>query len=66
MITMFPKSIIENLKNNDVYIYIRHIDREFSGIVMEITNDNIVVLKDKYNNLIHIPIDLIDVVTDRR
>jgi hypothetical protein len=33
---------------------------------MEITNDNIVVLKDKYNNLIHIPIDLIDVVTDRR
>ena len=66
MITMFPKSILENLKNNDVYIYIRHIDREFSGIVMEITNDNIVVLKDKYNNLIHIPIDLIDVVTDRR
>jgi len=66
MITMFPKSILENLKNNDVYIYIRHIDREFSGIVIEITDDNIVVLKDKYNNLIHIPIDLIDVVTDRR
>lgn len=63
---MFPKSILENLKNNDVYIYIRHIDREFSGIVIEITDDNIVVLKDKYNNLIHIPIDLIDVVTDRR
>ena len=63
---MIPKSIIENLKNNDVYIYIRHIDREFSGIVVEITNENIVVLKDKYNNFIHIPIDLIDVVTDRR
>ena len=63
---MFPKSIIEGLINNDVYIYIRNIDREFSGIVQEITSDNIVVLKDKYNNLIHIPIDLIDVVTDRR
>jgi hypothetical protein len=63
---MFPKSIIEGLINNDVYIYIRNIDREFSGIVQEITSDNIVVLKDKYNNLINIPIDLIDVVTDRR
>jgi hypothetical protein len=63
---MFPKSIIEGLINNDVYIYIRNIDREFSGIVQEITSDNTVVLKDKYNNLIHIPIDLIDVVTDRR
>ena len=63
---MFPKSIIEGLVNNDVYIYIRNIDREFSGIVQEITSDNTVVLKDKYNNLIHIPIDLIDVVTDRR
>jgi len=63
---MIPKSIIENLKNNDVYIYIRNIDREFSGNVQEVTSDNIVVLKDKYNNLIHIPIDLIDVLTDRR
>jgi hypothetical protein len=63
---MFPKSIIEGLINNDVYIYIRNIDREFSGIVQEITSDNIVILKDKYNNLINIPIDLIDVVTDRR
>jgi hypothetical protein len=63
---MFPKSIIEGLINNDVYIYIRNIDREFSGIVQEITSDNIVVFKDKYNNLINIPIDLIDVVTDRR
>jgi hypothetical protein len=63
---MFPKSILEGLKNNDVYIYIRNIDREFSGNVQEITGDNIVVLKDKYNNLIHIPIDLIDVLTDRR
>ncbi len=62
---MIPKSIIEKMKNNNVYIYIRNIDREFSGILEDITSDNIVVLKDKYNNLIHLPIDLIDVITER-
>lgn len=63
---MFPKSIIEKLMNNDVYIYIRNIDREFGGVLEEITNDDIIKLKDKYNNLIHIPLDLIDIVTERR
>jgi hypothetical protein len=63
---MFPKSIIEKLINNDVYIYIRNIDREFGGVLEEITNDDIIKLKDKYNNLIHIPLDLIDIVTERR
>ncbi|MHA1104177.1 MAG: hypothetical protein ACTSPN_00385 [Promethearchaeota archaeon] len=62
---MIPKSIIEKMRNNNVYIYIRNIDREFSGILQDITSDNLVVLKDKYNNLIHIPIDLIDVITER-
>ena len=62
---MIPKSIIEKMKNINVYIYIRNIDREFSGILEDITSDNIVVLKDKYNNLIHLPIDLIDVITER-
>jgi len=62
---MFPKSIIEKMKNNDVHIYIRNIDREFSGLLEDITSDNIVILKDKHNNLVHIPIDLIDVITER-
>lgn len=62
---MLPKSIIEKMRNNNVYIYIRNIDREFSGVLQDITSDNIVVLKDKYNNLIHLPIDLIDVITER-
>jgi len=62
---MLPKSIIEKMKKNNVYIYIRNIDREFSGVLQDITSDDVVVLKDKYNNLIHIPMDLIDVITER-
>ncbi|MHA1194069.1 MAG: hypothetical protein ACTSP9_17570 [Promethearchaeota archaeon] len=62
---MLPKSIIEKMKNNNVYIYIRNIDREFSGVLQDIMSDDVVVLKDKYNNLIHIPMDLIDVITER-
>jgi len=63
---MFPKSIIEKLINTDIYIYIRNIEREFGGVLEAITNDDIILLKDKYNNIIHIPLDLIDIVTERR
>ena len=63
---MFSKSLVEKFKNTNVYIYIRNIDREFSGILEEITTDNIIILKDKYNNLIHIPLDLVDVITERQ
>lgn len=62
---MFQKSMIEKMKNIDVYIYIRNIDREFSGVLQDVTDGNIAILEDKYNNLIHIPIDLIDVITER-
>ena len=62
---MIPKSIIEKMKNNNVYIYIRNLDREFSGIIEDILSENLVILRDKYNNLIHIPIELIDVITER-
>lgn len=62
---MIPKSIIEKMKNNNVYIYVKNIDREFSGVIEDITSDNIVILHDKYNNLIHIPVDLIDIITER-
>ncbi len=63
---MIPKKIIERLVKTDVYIYIRHIDREFGGVLDSITDDDMIVLKDKYNNLIYIPIDLIDVITERQ
>ncbi|MFX1492989.1 MAG: hypothetical protein ACFFBZ_01765 [Promethearchaeota archaeon] len=63
---MIPKKIIEKLVKTDVYIYIRHIEREFGGVLDSITEDDLIVLKDKYNNLIYIPIELIDVITERQ
>lgn len=63
---MIPKTLFEKLVGNDVYIYVRNMNREFGGNFDSITKDDIVVLKDKYNNLIHIPMDIIDVITERR
>ncbi|MFW9770694.1 MAG: hypothetical protein ACFFBY_16200 [Promethearchaeota archaeon] len=58
--------MVERLVEIDVYIYIKHIEREFGGILDSITDENIVILKDKYNNLIYIPLEIIDVITERR
>ncbi|MFX0059083.1 MAG: hypothetical protein ACFE85_14090 [Candidatus Hodarchaeota archaeon] len=63
---MIPKNIVEKLVGTSVYVYIKNIEREFGGILDSITQENIIVLKDKYNNLIHIPLDIIDVITERR
>jgi hypothetical protein len=63
---LIPKTVIEKLIGNTVYIYTKNIDREFGGILDSITQDDIIVLKDKYNNLIHIPLNIIDVITERR
>ena len=63
---MIPKSLVERLIKTDVYIYPRTVDREFGGVLDSITEDNIVILKDKYNNLIYIPLDIIEIITERR
>ena len=63
---MIPKEIIEKLVNNGVYIYIKGISKEFGGIVESITPDEILVLKDKNNNLSYIPLSEIDIITERR
>ena len=63
---MIPKNLIEKLVNVGVYVYIRGIDIEFAGVVKSITEDDVVTLEDNKNNLIHIPLSLIDVVTERR
>ncbi|MEJ2250070.1 MAG: hypothetical protein P8Y70_14295 [Candidatus Lokiarchaeota archaeon] len=63
---MIPKKIIESLVGVDVYIYIKNIDREFPGVIEEITDDDIIKLKDKYNNTTYIPISDIDIITERR
>jgi hypothetical protein len=63
---MIPKEIVQKLINNAVYIYIKGIDNQFAGIVESITPDNILILKDKNNNLSYIPIAEIDIITERR
>jgi len=63
---MIPKNLIEKLVNSGVYVYIRGINIEFAGVIKSITEDDIVVLEDNKNNLIHIPLSLIDVITERR
>jgi len=63
---MIPKNLIEKLVNVGVYVYIRGIDIEFAGVIKSINEDDVVTLEDHKNNLIHIPLSLIDVVTERR
>ncbi|MFX1409233.1 MAG: DUF6897 domain-containing protein [Promethearchaeota archaeon] len=63
---MIPKTLIEKLINKEVYIYIKSQSREFAGIIQSVTDDDVVVLANKYNNLVYIPISEVDVITERR
>ena len=63
---MIPKEICQNFINDFVYIYIKGIKKEFAGIVESITPDNILILKDKNDNLSYIPLAEIDIITERR
>jgi ribosome maturation factor RimP len=63
---MIPKKIVNELIDVDVYIYIKNISEKFSGTLTRITEDDLVVLKDKYNNNTYIPLSEIDVITERR
>ncbi|TXT60841.1 MAG: hypothetical protein BAJALOKI3v1_860010 [Promethearchaeota archaeon] len=63
---MIPKKLLNELIDVDVYIYIKNISEKFSGTLTRITEDDLVVLKDKYNNSTYIPISEIDVLTERR
>ena len=62
---MIPKEICQKLINDYVYIYIKGVNKEFAGIVESITPDNILILKDKNNNLSYIPLAEIDIITER-
>ena len=63
---MILKTIVESLVENDVYIYIKNISKEFAGKILSSNEDNIVTLEDKNNNLIHIPLSEITIITERR
>ncbi|MFX1327260.1 MAG: hypothetical protein ACFE91_03840 [Promethearchaeota archaeon] len=63
---MIPKRIIEKLIEKEIYIYVKNITKEFIGKLLSITEDDIIVLEDKYNNIIYIPISEITIITERR
>ncbi|MFX1241925.1 MAG: hypothetical protein ACFFA7_11820 [Promethearchaeota archaeon] len=63
---MIPKKIIESLIDNLVYIYIKNLGKEFAGKINSITDSDIVILKDKNENLSYIPLSEISVITERR
>jgi len=66
---MIPKTIIEGLIENYVYIYIKNISKEFAGKLLSIKEElggDILVLEDKNINLIYIPISEVTVITERR
>ena len=66
MIKLIPKEIFEKLIDIDVYLYIKNVDKEFAGLLKAITEADIVVIEDKNNNLIYLPISEITVITERR
>ncbi|MFW9772624.1 MAG: hypothetical protein ACFFFB_09775 [Candidatus Heimdallarchaeota archaeon] len=63
---MIPRKIVENLVGTYVYIYIKNLAKEFAGNINSVTDADIVVLEDKNNNLVNIPISEITVITERR
>jgi hypothetical protein len=63
---MIPKEIVQKLVGEYIYIYIKGIENNFAGILESITPDNILVVKDKNNNLSYIPLVEINIITERR
>jgi len=62
---MIPRRIIDNLVNTFVYIYVKGIEKEFGGKIKELTAGDIIVLEDKNNNLVYIPISEVRIITER-
>ena len=63
---MIPRKIFETLTNNYVYIYIKGIEKEFSGKIISVDDSDILKLEDKNNNIINMAISYISVITERR
>ena len=63
---MIPKSLIEKLVQKEVYIYVKNQSREFAGVIQSIIDEEVIVLENKYNNLVYIPMSEVDVITERR
>ena len=63
---MMLTKIIEKLIGTYVYIYVNNISKEFAGKIDSVIDNEILVVEDKNNNLINIPISEISVITERR
>ena len=44
---MIPRKIIERLTNNYVYVYIKGIEKEYSGKVISLDDSDILTIEDK-------------------
>jgi len=63
---MIPRKIFETLIDNYVYIYIRGIEKEFSGKIISLDDSDILKIEDKNNNIINVALSDIAVITERR
>jgi ribosome maturation factor RimP len=63
---MIPRKKFDELKGNFVYIYVRNVEKEFGGKIVSIDEFDILTIEDKNNNLVHIPLSEILIVTERR
>ncbi len=63
---MIARKIIEGLVDTFVYVYIKNIGKEFGGILKSINEFDNVIIEDKNENLIYIPLSEISVITERR
>ncbi|MBN1800486.1 MAG: hypothetical protein JW891_03215 [Candidatus Lokiarchaeota archaeon] len=63
---MIPKKIVENLVNNHVFIYLRHIDKEFAGVIRAINESDLILLEDKNAHITYIPLSEIIAITERK
>ena len=63
---MIPKSIIEKFIDIDVYIFVKGINEKFSGNLIELANDDVLRIKDKYYNVTYIPLSEVIVITERQ
>lgn len=63
---MIPRKKFEDLKDAYVYVYVNNIEKEFGGKIVSIDDFDILTIEDKNNNLVHIPLSEILVVTERR
>ncbi|MFW9876997.1 MAG: hypothetical protein ACFFG0_28210 [Candidatus Thorarchaeota archaeon] len=62
---MIIRSILKNLKNKKIDIYVRDLGRYgcFQGVLIDMTEE-IIIVKSKYNKITYIPLSEIVIITE--